>query len=366
MPQNHTPPTLPQSPKQYFTGFDYLRAIFSLLVVLLHGTGLSFLTQINQNLQIIPNIVYQNVCLLAVPVFLQISLFLFYRKSEKDDTYFINKRLPQLLSIYGIWMIIGAFGSAFFTRGKYFLKIFDLTNLPMTLVRGTRDELYFIFSLIFLTTLASLYIKYFHPEEFLMQFFYFLFSLTIPLACILASYLTHEKSFTDFWNPINFIPYIFSASILTQLHQNWFTNSEQKVIKYAHKMKIAIGCLFSIYGLLSWLEWQFLNIPEIFGYTLPIYSRPSLVFGSSALIMLGFLITSKPPHIIKIISQESLGIYVMHVYFLHFMGSPYGYILGGRGILPPLLNLAVPILLSLSISRLAKKYPVGKVMFGQS
>jgi peptidoglycan/LPS O-acetylase OafA/YrhL len=69
-----------QKSKIYFTGFDYLRAVFSLTVVVLHGGGLGFIKTINPELEFISKLINQNILHLAVPVFLQISLFLFYKK----------------------------------------------------------------------------------------------------------------------------------------------------------------------------------------------------------------------------------------------------------------------------------------------
>ena len=87
-------------------GFDYLRVICSLIVVLLHVqhefSNHFHFTPIEEVL--INSFIY-NLGFLAVPVFLQISLFLFYFNLNLKEKYF-KKRIIDITKIYVLWFLI--------------------------------------------------------------------------------------------------------------------------------------------------------------------------------------------------------------------------------------------------------------------
>jgi surface polysaccharide O-acyltransferase-like enzyme len=259
-------------------------------------------------------------------------------------------------------MLIGAAGSTLLFGEKYIQDTINPKNIPRTLIRGTRFELYFIFALIFLTVLSFLYCQYLDryrgkPSEYFMLLVGFVF----PIVGILATLITHKVFFSDLWNPIIFIPYVFSASVLVFQYQTLTVKS------YGHsRIKLMIFLFFALYVFLSCLEWRFFNIidiSKISDHLLSSYAKPSLVFGSLALVLSGFLITSEPPKIVQIISQESLGIYLLHTYVLDFMASSQGYWLGGGGILPSPLNLVPPIFIPIVFSRFLKRMALGRLLF---
>jgi len=86
-----------------FEGFDFLRAIFSLAIVAAH-TGLFNLTTI-YGTSTVTDLLYTNFSYIAVPTFLQISLFLFQLKSGRVvfKTFFQN-RITKLIYLYLFWL----------------------------------------------------------------------------------------------------------------------------------------------------------------------------------------------------------------------------------------------------------------------
>ncbi len=88
-----------------FVGFDFLCAIFAVLVVMLHANLFVVLTG-KLGLKSVADVLNANVGYLAVPVFFQIALFLFFLKHEQEgQTYFVKKRLPKLVALYLFWSI---------------------------------------------------------------------------------------------------------------------------------------------------------------------------------------------------------------------------------------------------------------------
>jgi hypothetical protein len=86
-----------------FEGFDFLRAIFSLAIVADH-TGLFSLATI-YGTSTATNLLYANFSYIAVPAFLQISLFLFQLKSSRVvfKTFF-QSRIAKLIYLYLFWL----------------------------------------------------------------------------------------------------------------------------------------------------------------------------------------------------------------------------------------------------------------------
>jgi surface polysaccharide O-acyltransferase-like enzyme len=356
--------------RRHITGFDYLRAFSAILVVIWHANGVSFLGVINPYLQNLVNIFYYNICLLAVPVFFSISLYLFYKKQLISKTFFPRTRLMNLIRLYGIWILIGIAFNSLLSRGNYLLGLLYVKRLLTTIVAGSRPELYFLFSLIFISYLCFLNSKYFlvRKHSFRIQLILLLTSLLVLVFVSLYTLETHAVVFSAYWNPVCFIPYIFSASILAIIIDE---NTESELTKYlCNKRFLFLFILFSSFILLSWLEWQIFNAPTIFGgYLLPPYARPSLVIGSFLLCYCAILYQGKSSNLVDELSQESLGIYLLHGYVLfliellvsrlqtlHFFQLSMGIIFN------PIVRVIFAVLLSFFISKALKNHEIGRTM----
>jgi surface polysaccharide O-acyltransferase-like enzyme len=350
--------------KKYISGFDYLRAVFSILVVMWHAKSMSDIMAMQPGMQNILKVFYYNICLLGVPVFFQISLFIFYNKQATDRSYFRRKKLPDLLIVYSIWMSIGLVVNSVVSKGEDLLALGNLKNLILFFITGSRPELYFLFSLVFVTVLAFLNHEFLvdRKNSIYIQSTLLCLSLMAIVWMDAMAIVTHKQLFSAPWNPICFIPYVFSSSILILLDRD---NRSSLAISF-YKQRFVFGSiLLTIFLVLSSLEWQLINFPSIIngGELLPIYARISLVFGAFITCYCAILHQGKPSNLIKEISQESLGIYVIHRYILQFMQ----YLNSSVGIIfNPIVELFFAVTISIFMSKLLKKHPSGRVMLNAS
>ena len=341
-----------QQKNQKFEGFDFLRAIFAIAIVADH-TGLFTLATVGE-VDIATNILYANFSYVAVPVFFQISLFLFYFKCEKVDfKSFLKKRIIRLSLLYFFWLV-----SFTFLKTIFETETTKTTN-PLSLspwkfmefiVSGGNSPLYFFFSLIFLTALAAIchcLLKKLERQSTRIKISYLLFFTScILLLCfsiiepIVNSYidtqiiaLIQTISNISRWNynPLNFLPYIFTTYITAQEFDQGKLNS------LSPKLKIKLWTLFFLFLLFTILEWVTLD-------SLINYSRLSLVFGSWLLLYLSLLSSLKVPAIVSFISDCSLGIYCFHLFFTHIL------FIQNKFDIAPKLDLLVKFLLVLGVS----------------
>lgn len=292
--------------QDFIEGFNYLRVFFTFTVVALHSYGLSFISDFGELPTRIVEVIY-NFFLLAVPVFITISLFLFYKKIEGNNEYFLRK-LRHLTKIYLFWMFAGAIFNIFSHEPGTKVSLFGILE---TLVSGTRPELFFLFSLIFCTILTFLNYK-FQPNLISQVLLLLLSSIFLYVLCYL-SILTGNPIFCVYWNPLNFLPYIFSASIINNL-----TGKHGDSYLICQPYTLYLTLLF-FYILLSILEWHYLSLPLYKPYNLPPYTRFSLVIGSNLIILLALNFKRKAGSYISSLSKNTQGIYLTHAYVIDFI-----------------------------------------------
>ncbi|OKH38691.1 hypothetical protein NIES2119_08840 [[Phormidium ambiguum] IAM M-71] len=323
--------------QQKFAGFDFLRAIFSLAIV-----------AYKTNIFYIPTILISNgftaalsdyvlsgmVGALAVPVFLQISLFLFYNKSEKTGiNYFIQKRLPRLISLYLFWVISITLFDVLFVGGIQILRrpTSSIKAFLEFIVSGNSTPYFFFFSLIFVTVIAESLILLFNKIEkpslkininycllFLSCILVFSFSTIQPIVQntgIESSLLKIINNLTTWdYNPVNFLPYIFTAAITVQEYR------AGKLEKVTKLLRIKLYSLLILTLFFFGLEWILTSnglLIQVDQAPLDHYLRLSLVFGSWLLLYLALISKRQVPASVKFISDCSLGIYGFHVFFTY-------------------------------------------------
>lgn len=322
--------------QQKFEGFDFFRGLFPLAIVA-YKTKLFYLPAIlipsTFTYQISDYVLSGMIGALAVPVFFQISLFLFYYKSEKTDfSYFLQKRLPRLISLYLFWVgsvtlfdILFAGGIEQIRRATSSLKTF-----VEFIVSGNSTPYFFFFSLILLTTLAQILIQLFNKIEknsikinisycllFVTSLFIFTFSALEPImnATGIQSSLLNLLNNIARWDytPVNFLPYIFTSAITVQEYK------EGKLEKVTKSLKIKLYILLALTLIFFALEWILTSqglLIQVDQAPLDHYLRVSLIFGSWLLLYLGILLKPTVPPVIKFLSECSLGIYGFHVFFI--------------------------------------------------
>lgn len=323
-------------PKQHiFEQFDFLRAIFAIAIIA-YKTNIFYIPEI-----LIPNsftyalsayILSGMVGALAVPVFLQISLFLFYLKSGNTGfRYFIQRRLPRLIGLYAFWVgsitlyeILLGEGWKPLREGTSSLKMF-----AYFIVSGNSTPYFFFFSLIFVTVLAEILVLLFERLKntsaksnlsycllFASCILVFTFSTIDPIikhTGIQSSLLDFINNLTRWdYTPFNFLPYVFTTAITVQQY------NEGKLTKFTKSLKLKLYCLLFLTIMFVTLEWTWTDkqlLIQVDQGPLDHYMRLSLVFGSWLLLYLALLSKQAVPEIVKFISKCSLGIYGFHVFF---------------------------------------------------
>lgn len=337
---------------QKLEGFDFLRAFFSIAIVALHSNlfslkGLGSL--------FIAKTLAADVAYLAVPVFFQISLFLFYIKSEKlGSSYFIQKRLPKLISLYLFWVTSKIVFDILFSGKSEPLKnsTASFKGFIEFIISGGSSPLFFFFSLAFITALTEVTILSFRKiknaslKKSLLYFLLiascaliFAFSLlSLPMASMAegAKFLKSASSFSQWdYNPLNFLPYIFTTAIAAQEF------NQGKLQGWNSKLKRRIYTLISLCLIFIVFEW---NLSQ----ELLHYSRLSLVFGSWLLLYLALLSTHKVPATVQFISGCSLGIYTLHLFFNQVFFKTHPNILAPLSDISPSLAILLEFLIALS------------------
>jgi peptidoglycan/LPS O-acetylase OafA/YrhL len=309
--------------------FDYLRAISCIFVVALHS-NISLIVDKYQRIQ---GFLIFNLFDLAVPLFFQMSLILFFLKREQQPDYFIKKRLFKLLKIYFFWVLLYKlvdlslnFQKIHFMSIKDLINIqIDIKNIVLFIAAGGNSIFYFLFSLFLITALADLFVFYCESNQKKNQInseaiSYILLILSCGIVFILPliqiSLGENFSILTKVCNPLNFLPYIFSSFLISK-------SLSQKQIDDNYNLNyLKILFLIILFFCFFFIEWQYFNQPIIWGdglfkkQGLPVYSRVSLVLCSWLVALISLKLTSPPPLIMKILSDFSFGIYCLHIFFI--------------------------------------------------
>jgi len=307
-------------------------------------------------LSALTDILYANLSYIAVPVFFQISLFLFYFNSEKSRLkYFLQKRLPKLISLYLFWLTSKIVWDVLITgeSGAVRMATRSLKGFLEMIVSGGNSPFYFFFSLIFITTLAEIFIlvvgRLSNPLDKARVYYYSLFGscVLIFVFSIVGSntatdspvkqveFLSTLSSLAQWnYNPLNFLPYIFTAAIVAQEFK------EQNIRKMILQIQSKLYFLATSFLAFTLLEWYVLE-------DLIQYSRISLVLGSWLLLYLAILSTRKPASIITFISNCSLGLYAFHLLFTHVLFSHDKIILSALSQIIPGLDIMAEFFIAL-------------------
>jgi hypothetical protein len=319
--QQQADPQAHQQQSQTFEGFDFLRAVFAIAIVALH-CYLFFPGSLKVGAISIGDILRANVAYLAVPVFFQISLFLFYIRSEKaGPLYLLQKRLPKLTSLYLFWVgSLIAFN--ILLNGKLESIQSSLSSVKALIefiVSGGHSPLYFFFSLAFITVLTEavvLCLRKIRKDALKNSILYTLLVASCGLLIVFSflrvpdasfenapSFVRFLSSFSQWdYNPLNFLPYIFATAIAVRDYKLGLLRTEN--LRLRLKLSI-LTALFLAFTVLEWLPSQ----------DLLHYSRLSLIFGSWVLLYLALLSNRVVPKVVQFLSGCSLGIYTLHLFF---------------------------------------------------
>jgi surface polysaccharide O-acyltransferase-like enzyme len=328
--------------ERYYPGFDYLRAFFCIAIVGWHTKVFGYAHILDKSLDgfkvTLPDIMYANLLLLGVPLFFQISLFLFIQNRKEKKDYCVH-RLKRLGFLYIFWSLVSV---VILYDGIDFNKVISLDYW----IAAGYTHIYFMFSLMVTTIgtelLCLLRSKMSENKFRVLTIFLLILSCMVLLFRIPLYELLKASHYAylivAFYSPINFIPYIFTTFLIDY---------------YCKKTKVSyVIVLFVLSIIVIMLEWKYQVNTFNFGQggiLISPYARLSLVMTVSIAMCFALKITRRAPKRIMQISNLSLGVYITHYYLANklFQFSPsLARIAGDNGLLSFIFVLIVSIGLS--------------------
>ena len=295
--------------KNYFFGFDYLRAGLCIFVVAWHNVIFGPPTVLNSSMiehlsPTVADIIYFNILLLAVPTFFLTSIFLYVLlRQHRPANYFIDrmKRFASLLIFWSVTVSLYRYMMGW-NLNDFFNGRLQTT---LTIVTGGRSVFYYFFSLIVLTGIAEAFFLFTSKIKRHKNFILWValaFSLIILI--IAPRVLAQYKIAFDFWSPFNFIPYAFCAFII----------ADYSTSKHYNTITAVLFLLYLVFSVMDWMLIKYYIWDHYRGYIMPTYARISIPFGAMFLVLLCSRIARPPAKIISHLAQYSLGIYCFHTF----------------------------------------------------
>jgi len=330
VPTTQTAPKLEQLPSatsaskvrtvaqvNYFHGFDYLRIVFTILVIVGHSDLLKWWAIAREG-KVGPganlwDYVYFNFQSCAVPAFMMIAMILFLMKPPSWAR--TKDRLIKLFYLYGFWVGAWVFHTKV-TPAPTFLGVIEFG------LRGGGWLFYFLAVLIICTLVgwgaASL------PR--LWQWI----GLGITLGVMLLTYAWTHQDYRWVQNQYYWLPTLFTSIpfVVVLLIPYLKRLSEQPRQRY-----FWIGLLVILSVAAAVLEWHYAAPSEIVGpdrHWLPKNGRLSIYFGGMALVLASLGIKKPIGGIGAFFARNTLGIYCLHPFVLMGCVKFATRILGGR------------------------------------
>ena len=242
-----------------------------------------------------------HVLLLAVPVFIFISIYLFSIKQPSLAT--LRKRVARLALLLTFWPLILIFYNAGY-RGLASLPWAPPVNAVYTIFQAGQTIYYFFPSLIVCLCVAYIFIRLNRKLQVILM----LASLALLVVLPILTKISNFYVASAYWNPFNFVPLSFAAVLVAQ---NTSFMLRRRI------MVIALSLLFSLF--FSFLEWRYATGHIFFlgqGHAIPAYTRPSLLFEVIAIFAAAMDPRIKAPGVIRFMSKNSLALYCLHPFLI--------------------------------------------------
>ncbi|MEI6111259.1 MAG: acyltransferase family protein [Cyanobium sp. ELA712] len=228
----------------HIEGIDYLRSVMSVFVVIWHmgggGHSLIFSRQdYTKHAFVFSDFLNFHVLLLAVPVFIFISIYLFSIKQPSLAT--LRKRVARLALLLTFWPLILIFYNAGY-RGLASLPWAPPVNAVYTIFQAGQTIYYFFPSLIVCLCVAYIFIRLNRKLQVILM----LASLALLVVLPILTKISNFYVASAYWNPFNFVPLSFAAVLVAQ---NTSFMLRRRI------MVIALSLLFSLF--FSILEWRY-------------------------------------------------------------------------------------------------------------
>lgn len=337
--------------KEHIHGFDYLRAVMSVFVVIWHfgGAGKSpqYSAEFANYSPTWVDVVNFNLLLLAVPTFFFVSFFLFGQTKRSLTNLWV--RVYRLFILYSFWVL----AYWFVIRGgpglSSLLTSFtsNSVNAMVLLFSGAGTVYYFFISLLVITVLGYA----FHSRSNRVL-------LAGLLMCLVAMgalpLVTESKGLwlcSVYWSPLNFVAYMFLGLL--------FAKNLNTVKRHA---RLFGGLSVALFLLTAVLEWQFLRGPihlKLHSYAVPAYMRPSLLFGVAAIGIFFLTRELRSNIVVAFMARYSLALFCLHPFFISYSKS----LVNADSAASSLLAAVITIAICYAITPLLSKYLSRNVLF---
>jgi hypothetical protein len=186
--------------------------------------------------------------------------------------------------------------------GKTFYEYFFSSpeKIFSTIISAGHSVFFFLFSLILLSLLLHTLLRFPSISES-STWVSVLFVISLISLLLVPKFLKSHGIDLTLYNPLNFLPYVFSALLINQL------------TKHNHAYPSLIFVFFVFWVGAAVTEWRHLDsFTGMANHILPPYARISNVLGAMTLTLAASYVFQKPSRIISFLSLYSIGIYCIH------------------------------------------------------
>ncbi len=296
------------TPATHYVGIDYLRAFFSICVVVWHENGftqpdIKNYGEFSGHVFSVSDFMNYHVLLAAVPSFFLIASFLYIAKNRTSA--YLKQRVYNLCLLALFWMVLLTI-YAYNYNGLYALAPKSVGDALVIFLTAGSTPYYFFISLCFVTILTHFANKLSTRANIIL----FLISTCIFTLSPLIAIKTKSWYLTVFWNPMNFLSYPFAAIVIYRLHN--------QLLKLRNRYQWGIFIsLIVIAALTAIAEWKYYLDPIFLcgqKIALPVYTRTSVLISSVAFLLTPLLIRFPSNTIISFMSKYSLALYCLHAF----------------------------------------------------
>ena len=273
--------------------FDILRTISMLMVIMIHVSNVySRSFGIIGNHYFIISLFFNTICRISVPIFLMISGALLLDREYQKDKYL--KRIIKFLLLIIIWDII-------YLIWEYLYLGITYNNLYRLLFEPLRAHLWFLYTILLLYIIQPL-LRYLLNKtnktiKIVLLIVWLLFSSGSMISHILAEYFT-------FFSYMGFF-------IIGKYLYNFSKENDLK--KYNKQLVLLMIILYTVSIILNYKS----SIKYNMFYNLYFaYRTPFIMFSSIAFFLLIINSNLKTNKLVILLSDLSLGVYLIHGIFL--------------------------------------------------
>ena len=234
--------------------------------------------------------------LLAVPVFFTISCYL-VAKGPQPHLARRNWRIGRLFLFWAVMLNL-------YNTGIYG-AIRAVPRAPIGLLlyftSGLGTPFYFFISLMITMTVAA----WARTKASIVVGVLMAASTVLIGILPLVARQTGQPAWCHYHLPLNFVPYSFAAVLATRVSPS--------------RIPVGICLMFATGVLLAILDWTCYVDSLFFAinpFALPAYTRPSLVFLATGVVLAATRISRHPGNIIIFMSEQSLALYCLHPFLL--------------------------------------------------